>query len=211
MVFNHGYSLSCWQSSLQVLLEKKPGAIHVADLWALGLFKADFNAGMKILVGYHMVCQALQSDQIPLECIPSHWSIQVSLSYCLLADISHQQCHPLAVVLEDAAQCYDQITHYPASLACQCLGVTPQIMPTIFTTIQLMKFSLCTTYGDSATFYRGGLSQFPFQGVCQGNGAGLAIWLVYSRRNNMVHCTAAISSIIPFMQNNDSICSALVP
>jgi len=106
MAFNQGYSLSHWQSSLQVLLEKKPGTICVADLWALGLLKADFNAGMKILVGHHMVCQALQSNLIPSECygsIPGCQSIQVSLSHCLLADISHQQCHPIAVVSEDAA------------------------------------------------------------------------------------------------------------
>jgi len=184
MAFNHGYSLLCWQFSLQVLLEKKPGAICVANLWALGLLRADFNAGMKFLVGHCMVFQALQSDLIPSECygsIPGCQSIQVSLSCCLLADISHQQCHPLAVVLEDAAQCYNQIAHCcPASLACQCLGVTPEIMSTIFTTIQLMKFFLFTTYGDLLTFYGGGLSQFPLQGVCQGNGTGPAIWLALS-------------------------------
>ncbi len=65
MAFNHGYSLSCWQSSLQVLLEKKPGAIHIADLHALGLLEADFNTAMKILAGYQMVCQALQDNLIP--------------------------------------------------------------------------------------------------------------------------------------------------
>ncbi len=29
-------------------------------------------------------------------------------------------------------------------------------------------------------FYGGGLSQHPFQGVCQGNGAGPVIWLALS-------------------------------
>ncbi len=51
--------ISCWQSSLQVLLEKKPGAIHIANLHALGLLEADFNSAMKILAGHCMVCQAL--------------------------------------------------------------------------------------------------------------------------------------------------------
>jgi len=53
-------------------------------------------------------------------------------------------------------------------------------MSTIFFSIQFMMFYLRTAYGDSATFYGGGLSQHPFQGVCQGNGAGPAIWLVLS-------------------------------
>ncbi len=53
-------------------------------------------------------------------------------------------------------------------------------MFTIFFSIQLMKFYLHTAYEDLATFYGGGLSLHPFQGVCQGNGSGLAIWLVLS-------------------------------
>ncbi len=50
----------------------------------------------------------------------------------------------------------------------------------MFMTIQLMKFFLRTAYGDSADFYGGGLSGSPFQGVCQGNRAGPAIWLAVS-------------------------------
>jgi len=75
MAFKHGYSLSHWQPSLQVLLEKKPGAICIADLHALGLLEADFNAAMKILVGHCMAHQDLQNNLNPLECygsIPSH-------------------------------------------------------------------------------------------------------------------------------------------
>ncbi len=53
------------KSSLQVLLEKKPSAIHIANLCALGLLEADFNLAMKILVGHRMACQALQDNLIP--------------------------------------------------------------------------------------------------------------------------------------------------
>jgi len=35
-------------------------------------------------------------------------------------------------------------------------------------------------YGDSNQYYGGGGPGLPFQGVCQGNGAGPAIWLVMS-------------------------------
>jgi len=43
-----------------------------------------------------------------------------------------------------------------------------------------MKFFLCMAYGDSPTFYGGELNYLPFQGVCQGNGAGPVIWLALS-------------------------------
>jgi len=146
MAFTHGYSLSHWQSSLQVLLEKKPGSIQIADLHALGLLEANFNASMKILVGHHMVQQALQADLIPPECygsIPGCHAIQMSFSRCLLADISCQCHHPLAIACEDFACCYNQIAHCPVSLACQCLGVTQEIMSTIFFSLQFMMFYLC--------------------------------------------------------------------
>jgi len=75
-------------------------------------------------------------------------------------------------------------------------------MTTMFLTIQSMKFFLRTAYGDSVDVYGGGLSGSPFQGVCQGNGAGPAIWLVVSMCIiQMVHThgfpttiTSAISS-----------------
>jgi len=43
MAFKHSYSLSHWQSSLQVLLEKNPGSIHIADICALGLLEANLQ------------------------------------------------------------------------------------------------------------------------------------------------------------------------
>ncbi len=183
MAFKHGYSLSLshWQSSLQVLLEKKPGSIYVADLHSLGLLNAEFNASMKIMVDHHMVQQALQANLIPLECygsVPGCCTTEVSFICCLLADVSCQHHQPLAVACDDFSHCYNQVAHCPASLACQCLGITTEIMSTIFFSIHFMKFYCRTAYSDSTTFYSGGLSQHPFQGVCQGNGADLATWLV---------------------------------
>ena len=46
--------------------------------------------------------------------------------------------------------------------------------------IQLMKFYLRTGYGDSTRYHGGWESALPYQGVCQGNGAGPAIWLAVS-------------------------------
>jgi len=113
MTFKHGYSLSCWQSSLQVFLKENPGSIHVADLHALGLLEANFNTSIKILVGHHMVWQALQANLIPSECygsVPSYCTIQVSFSCCLLADVSCQCHQSLALACEDFAHCKSPIT-----------------------------------------------------------------------------------------------------
>ncbi len=51
-----------------------------------------------------------------------------------------------------------------------------------------MKFFLWTAYGNLDCFYSGGTSALPFQGVCQGNGTGPAIWLATSMvLMDMVH------------------------
>ncbi len=70
----------------------------------------------------------------------------------------------------------------------------------MFQTLCLMKFFLRMAYGDSSNFYGGGLDILPFQGVCQGNGAGPAVWLALSIcLIHMLHTyghTSTISSAI---------------
>jgi len=184
LCFANGFSPQYWQSGLQVVLEKKTGAIHIDLLCALLLMEADFNFGNKLLIGHWMVSQATHAiSAIPQECFGSvkgHCAIHVSLSGCLVTNIAHQCQTPLALACADAAQCYDNIGHAPGSIACQCLGASPECMATMFHTLCLMRFFLHMAYGDSSTFYGGGLDYLPFQGVCQENGAGPAVWLALS-------------------------------
>jgi len=122
LVFMTGISLSRYQSGLQVILEKKPGAINIDLLRAILLMEADFNAAMKILVGHRMICNAIKSEAIPVECFgsrPGHTAIQVSLNRCLVADTARQQKSSLAVASVDCVTCYDSVAHSPASIACQ--------------------------------------------------------------------------------------------
>jgi len=43
-----------------------------------------------------------------------------------------------------------------------------------------MEFFLRTAHGNSSSYYGGGGTALPFQGACQGNRAGPAIWLTTS-------------------------------
>jgi len=129
LVFMSGMSLSRYQSGLQVILEKKAGAIHVDLLRAILLMEADFNTTMKILIGHRMVCNAIKSRAVPQECfgsLPEHTAIQVSLNRCLVGDISRQRRSTLAITSVDCLTCYDSVGHAPVSLACQWLGAPPQ-------------------------------------------------------------------------------------
>jgi len=44
-------SISHFQASLQVILEKKYGNIHVDNLQAIFLMEGNFNAAMEIFIG----------------------------------------------------------------------------------------------------------------------------------------------------------------
>ena len=79
----------------------------------------------------------------------------------------------------DAQTCCDRIVHSIASICCQRLGVPARAVRTMFDTIVNMKFHLRTAFGDSKDHFGGDLTN-PFQGVCQGNGGGPAVWLAVS-------------------------------
>ncbi len=84
----------------------------------------------------------------------------------------------------DADNCYDRICHPMVSMIFQAIDVpTPAIM-SMLSTIQDMKFSLRTGYGDSAGYAGGAdntsVDPIKTQGMCQGNSALLVAWAVTS-------------------------------
>jgi len=156
--------------------------------------EADFDVAMQLLLGHGMICNVIKNRAIPQECFgscPEHMAIQVSLNWCLKVDVSQQHCSMLAITLVDCLTCYDSIAHPPASLTCQCRGVPPSILCTVFKTIQLMKGFLHMAKEDSFSYYGGGFTPLPSQRVCQYNDTGPTIWLATSIvLMNMVLTTA---------------------
>ena len=76
--------------------------------------------------------------------------------------------------------CYDLIGHTQASLAIRRMGVPESAVDCIFTTLQEATHRVRTGYGDSTASYGGNKEDTPIHGICQGNGAGPAIWAVLS-------------------------------
>ncbi len=70
--------------------------------------------------------------------------------------------------------------------------------------IQTMKFFQRTARGDLTTFMGGRGRDNPLQGLCQGNGAALACWLIissllmhgYQRKGFKLHILSPISGVI---------------
>ncbi len=100
-----------------------------------------------------------------------------TLAKVITFDIIRQMRCSAGIALVDADNCYDRIAHAIASLVFQAFGVPSTAVESMLTTIQEMKFFLCTGFSDLMEFAS---SKFKIktQGLGQGNGASLAGWTV---------------------------------
>ena len=183
MTYGSGFALPRWKTRLTVMIEKKPGVIKVDKLRAILLMEADFNFMNKLIFGRQMIHSALESNSIPAESfggIPGKSAIDLSFTRKQIMDTTRTRKSSLAIASVDASQCYDCIQHTVASMACQKWGVPLLAILSMLSSIQQMKFHLRTAHGDSDLFFGGQSTGTPFQGICQGNGGGPAVWLAVS-------------------------------
>ena len=170
-----------WSYGLTVMLEKIAGMALVNKLRAILLMEADFNFHNKLIFGKRMLDHARAQGIIPGEQFSEKQSTAEDGSWdkILQADISRQFRLPMCITSADAANCYDRIHHAIMALVYLALGVPVGSIVAMLLTIQLMKFFLRTGWGESQRCI-GGDILFIMMGLCQGNGAAPASWLVLS-------------------------------
>jgi hypothetical protein len=94
--------------------------------------------------------------------------------------------HPLATMSANADKCYNRINHIIMSLLLLAIvGSIGSVVAMLFP-IQTIKYFQRMTRGDSTTFMGGHGKDNPLQGLCQGNGASPACWLMLS--TVLMHC-----------------------
>lgn len=178
-----GTPLERWCIGLSVMLEKKPGVIEVDKLRAILLMEADFNFANHLYFGRRMKAAAEEHGVIPDDTFGSREnksSIEVSLCRMLFFDLVRQLRFNVVLGSYDAQSCYDRVVHSFTSMAVRAMGITMQIINTMLCAIQMMQFHLRTGFGDSKETYGSDSKRRPFQGLCQGNGASPALWLLIS-------------------------------
>ena len=90
----------------------------------------------------------------------------------------------MTAISADADKCYDRINHIVLALALRAVCGEPGIAKAMLESIQNMKYYQRTGRGDSNT-YLASLEDL-LQGICQGNTAGPACWLILS--SIMIRC-----------------------
>jgi hypothetical protein len=177
-----GYAPSRWKNCLDVMILKWSGVTHLGSLRTVVLFSVDCNYAFKH-IGRKMMINAEAAKALAPEQYGSrkfHRATDLAVNKSLTYDILRQRKQMGAVCSNDAKSCYDLIGHAQAAMTMRRMGVPKVAVGCIFTMLQEAIHRVRTGYGDPSDSYGGKPSGIPMHGICQGNGAGPAIWAVLS-------------------------------
>jgi hypothetical protein len=165
------------------MMEKIAGVCLVDKLRAIQLYQADFNCYNQFIFGRNAMQALTASGYVPEELFNQKGSTAEDAKFdkTLMADLSHQSCHPMIVTSADAAYCNDRVNHVIMSLVWLVLtnGNFAAIVAALVC-LQTMKFFQRTGFGESKTFF-GGSFYFPYiMGLGQGNRAAPPSWVQLS-------------------------------
>lgn len=173
-----------WPVVLQVMLEKVAGICLVERLRSIQLYEADYNFYNQFIFGQKAMSALTEHGYLPEEHFSQKGSTAEDAKFdkTLMADLSRQARHPMAIVSVDASNCYDRVNHVIMSLVwLALLGMSnfTAIAATLFV-LQSMRFYQRTGFGDSETFFGGNRLLKLFQGLGQGNRAAPPSWIMLS-------------------------------
>ena len=177
-----GYSPLRWRKCTDAMLRKKANDIRPEKLRLITLMAADFNHNNK-LIGKHLMTNGERAGIFAEEQYGSrkHLSAPLhALNKVLTLDVGKQRREPSIIIANDARSCYDRIILVAAYCSMLKYGIPRAAAQSMCTTIALLEHTIRTAYGDSQLSYGGDeWSRIP-HGICQGNGAGPALWACVS-------------------------------
>jgi hypothetical protein len=161
--------------------------VNIDKLQAILFMEANFNYMNKWVLGFEAINKIYALGYIAGDQYSQKESTteDAKMDKKLTMDISCQLRHPLATMSANADKCYDRINHIIMSLLLLAIVGSMGLVVAILHPIQSMKFYQCTG-GDSKTFMGERGRDNPLQGLCQGNGAASACWLIIS--SVIMHC-----------------------
>ncbi len=97
---------------------------------AICLLKADFNWLNKLIHARRMMNSALDENLIPLECFAKKGSncVNVVMTKIMYCNKSRTHHHPMIVLGNNFADCYDRVALSVASVALQSFGIPIEVV-----------------------------------------------------------------------------------
>ena len=177
-----GYTPKRWTQCVDSMLPKKKDEWRPSKLRLTALLMPDFNHNNKIL-GRKAMAHAEADGTLAMEQYGSRKCLSASkhaLNKRIVLDIIRAQRRPAVICANDAKACYDRILHFAAYVSLRKAGLTKEATISMLEPIRRLTHRIRTAYGDSTLTYGGDEWDRDPSGICQGNGAGPAIWALVS-------------------------------
>ena len=177
-----GHTPKRWTKSVDSMLPKKKGEWRPHKLRLTSLLMPDFNHNNKIL-GREAMKWAEKKDLLAPEQYGSRKKLSAekhALNKRLVLDAMRIEKRPGVICANDAKACYDRILHFAAYISLRRSGMKKEAVISMLEPIRRLEHVIRTAYGDSTTHYGGEKWESDPSGICQGNGAGPAIWAIVS-------------------------------
>ena len=177
-----GYTPKRWNKCVDSMLPKKPNEWRPSKLRLTALLMPDFNHNNKIL-GRQAMKWAEEGNILAQEQYGSRKKLSAAkhaLNKRLMIDALRIQRRPGVICANDAKACYDRILHFAAYVSLRKTGLKKEAVTSMLRPIRKLQHTIRTAYGDSRQTYGGDSWERDPSGICQGNGAGPAIWALVS-------------------------------
>ena len=177
-----GYTPERWNQCTDSMLPKKADEWRPSKLRLTALLTPDYNHNNKLL-GREAMKMAEKKKLLAPEQYGSRKNLSAAkhaLNKRLVLDILRLQKRPGIICANDAKACYDRILHFAAYVSLRRAGLTKEATTSMIRPITRLSHRIRTAYGDSKITYGGDEWTRDPSGICQGNGAGPAIWALVS-------------------------------
>ena len=175
--FKHGFPLERWSSSVQCMLQKK-NKPYIIKLRIIELFEADFNSGLKYILGrqllYHSETHGINSNQTHGS-RPGRSTHDALTITKLTYDIARLDKVNIVSIFNDAAGCYDRMRHNLMTVSSERMGCPDEVALCLARVLNQMKHHAQTANGISEAFIQA-CARLNLGGAGQGNGGGPISW-----------------------------------
>lgn len=214
VAYSTGHMNKRWCNGVDVQIPKKSKDYRIGKLRTILLLEADYNMNSKQL-GTDIMWKAERDGTLSRDNYggrKKRRSVEVSLNTVLTYNSIWARRGRAVVFSNDEKGCFDRISHMVAYICLLRLGAPKAPLASTIETIQNLRHSIRTAFGDCEQTY-GGSSAIPMQGLLQGNvitppgwsaisavlaqamkdaGFGYSAWSAISQRAIKITCFAFV-------------------
>ncbi|KAL7545378.1 hypothetical protein ACHAWF_008725 [Thalassiosira exigua] len=214
MPFIYGSKNERWATSLDVMLEKKPGVRRIHQLRIIGLIEADFNTALKLYFARHLVANtettSLTEEQWGGR--PGRTAAEPALRKMLAFEYGHIMYVTIALLANVATACFNRmVPNISMLIACKS-GMSKSVMQARNQVMASMRYAIRTSHGESHESFRQEPGDEALNGEGQGKDAVARLWNVLSHTLLCAHQELHEGLLLPHVadvlwltaKNNDS-------